>query len=267
MNDETMSLDPAFSSKDIQNESFKFDGDEVSTQASQTETDKGTETESSDETSSPVGNDEEEQKVPYSRFEKKVKEINEYQSTIKRLEEEINSIKSQNSSRNTQESETELPNEWKELYGDGEAAKKAYQVQLKYLSNLEEKAAQSAYERMIKEQQAVAQKQEENEQFVDNSLQELSENLGIKMTPKLEEELLNIVDKYSPTGDDGKYIAPISFDKAYEIYKLQNSVKVQKVQSARESVANLTRESSLGETSDRNTAYKPSWDSWRDGLN
>lgn len=256
--DETMSLDKAF--EDITNpldNTFKFD-EEI--------TEGKKEDHKTEETSaSPVGTEEEtEQKVPYSRFKKKVDEVNEYGSKIKYLEERLEEL---SQARTKVEDETpEMPPEWVELYGNSEASEKAWKVQVK----LDQRREEAAVERML----TMAQRQEEeaqvalaqNEEIIDDSLAELQESKGIKLTQKMEDAILDIVDEFSPVGSDGKYISLFPFDKALEIYELRQGSKVKAVQSARTQVANLANNSNAGDAGDTQVSQRRGWDAWREAL-
>lgn len=265
--DETMSQDQAFTNEDVNNETFTFDDveDEKSNEQSQdNESDTVEEEEGSDDSTSPVGIEEKEQKVPYNRFKKVLDEKNETASKIQQLEERLSQFES-----NRQESkpeEVEMPAEWIELYGDGEVAKRAWTVQLKRETDMQERAINLAIDRMRSQQSEEVKAIEENEQLIDSSLTELQSNLGKKFTQKQEEELLTIVDEFSPVGADGKYISLFPFDKAYEIYTLRQGVKTQGTVRARQTVADLSNNTSEGEADSTSAHYKNGWDDWKEVL-
>lgn len=260
MQDDYIATDaPAFSTENNAEDAFKFDVQETSTP----QTDTGTDTNTSDDSSSPVGNEQDEQKVPYSRFKKKVDEVHEYSQRIAELERVLGEMQDQ---PRESSSEAEPPAEWTQLYGDSEASKKAFAIQTQREQQLQERAVELAIERIQRQQEEQVSRLAENEEFIDNGLQELADEKGLRLTPKMEEEILTIVDEFSPTGSDGKYLSMIPFDKAYEIYTLRNGVKTQKTSRARQSIANLSSENSAGESNDSNSSIGNSWDSWRQAL-
>lgn len=251
--DETMSNEQAFSmEKESQEDVFQFDEDK---------TQKGTSTQE-DTSASPVGTEEDsEQKVPYSRFKRKTEEA---ATKIRFLEEKLEEF---SKSKTQTENETPaMPPEWIELYGNSDASAKAWNVQVK----LDIKREEASIERML----SMAQRQEEeaqdalvqNEEIIDDTLMELQEKRGIKLTPKMEDAILDIVDEFSPTGSDGKYISLFPFDKALEIYELRQGSKVRSTQNARTQVANLTGNSNAGDISDGAISQKRGWDAWREAL-
>lgn len=252
--DETMSLEQAFpTEKASQEDVFNFDEDkqEVTSKAE-------------DSPSSPVGNEEDsEQKVPYSRFKKKVDEVNEYGSKIKYLEDKLEELS--NAKTKIQEETPQMPSEWVELYGNSEASAKAWNVQVK----LDMKREEASIERML----SMAQRQEEeaqkalvqNEEIIDDTLAELQQSRGIKLTQKMEDSILDIVDEFSPVGSDGKYISLFPFDKALEIYELRQGTKVRSTQNARTQIANLTGNTQAGDVSEP-ISQRRGWDAWRETL-
>ena len=115
-----MSQDTAFSGNEG-NETFNFP-DETTTQDSQPE-------QSTKEIDSPSEDEEDvEQRVPYSRFEKKAEEVDEYRTRIQDLEARLAEIDARNQEAKPQE-DIQVPREWIELYGDSETSKKAWLIQ------------------------------------------------------------------------------------------------------------------------------------------
>ena len=261
--DETMSQDNAFTSENQDaKETFKFDEVKETSPDSQTnEESKADET--TDESSSPVGNDSEEQKVPYSRFKKKVDELNENAERISFLEAEL---ERRANSRTESTDDDVMPPEWKELYGDNEVAQKAWSVQKHREEEIQERAIERAIERMQDQQIEEVNRVAENEETIDDNLADLQEKVGKKLTTRQEEEILGIVDEFSPVGDDGKYVSLFPFDKAYEIYTLRNSQKGAGTREARKTVADLAGNASEGEIDSNSSDFKRGWDSWREGI-
>lgn len=206
----------------------------------------------------------EEQKVPRSRFKKTLDERNAYRERLQEMEAQIAQLQESKSYEDITTSD--VPSEWKELYGDSEVAVKAYKLQLKLNERREEELIQKAKQAFERDIRMETMQLEENEEIIDDQLADLSEMKGIKLTPKMEEDILTIVDKYSPVGQDGKYIpgAMFSFEDAFEIYMERQGNKVRQTQTARKQVAALqgnTTGDDVGSTSSNN--YNPGWDSWR----
>ena len=119
----------------------------------------------------------------------------------------------------------------------------------------------------LKEESSEAEKSMEvNEGIIEQELEDLSESLGKKITPELEEEILTVVDEMSPVGRDGKYLSLFPFDKAYEIVQLRKQAQQNKIKVARTKVADLTNGSSSDETHDSSGNFRGGWDSWRNSL-
>jgi hypothetical protein len=258
--DETMSTEVAFGTEDKKEDTFKFAEPEEKSSESLAET-----KEEDTATSEPVDNDSEEQKVPYSRFKKVVEERNETNNRIQFLEESLRELQENREKSNSTE-DIELPPEWVKLYGDGDVAKEAFAVQLKREEQIAEKTIKQVIDTLGRKQEEEISRLSENEETIDNNLGELQEKLGKKLTSKQEEDILNIVDEFSPVGDDGKYVSLFPFDKAYEIYSLRNASKGQATKQARQSVADLTGNSSEGEVDASSAPFKRGWDSWREAI-
>ena len=265
MKDETMSQDQAFSVDNSKEETFKFDEpaeekpEAPASQAKNSEKD----TEDSEASSSPVGNEEEGQKVPYSRFKRKLDEINEYSSRIEQLEEKL---KGYEVSKRESASEDVMPDQaWIDLYGDSEISKKAYKIQLQREAEIGKRMIEDTIRALEKKQTEDVKRIQENEAIIDDNIAELSSAIGTKLTAKQEEAVLSIVDEFSPVGQDGKYVSLFPFEKAWEIYNLRNSASTKPTQRARRAVAELTDGSSEGEVDSQST-HKRGWDNWQEAL-
>lgn len=250
-------------------EVFKFDEPEQATPSSQEETAKvedETKVESKEGTPSASDEDKDkdvEQRVPYTRFKKMHDERDSFAEKIKALETEL-------ASRGEHKTETrteDMPEEWKLLYGDGEVSQKAWAVQQRREQKLREDAVKAAIDLVRSEQAEAIKAEERKEAALDSYLSSLKENLGTKYSETLEEELLSIVDEFSPVGEDGKYASLISPEKAIEIYNLREAKKTSKTKAAREKVVDLTAGKSQGEAEAPVRASDDrSWDAWRSAL-
>lgn len=259
-----MSQDVAFapSSEDT---TFKFEA-EVATSDSQTET-ATTET-TEDETVSPatdkadVEDSSDEQRVPYSRFHKVTEDRDRAFETIREMEERLASLETARTESRSHE-DIEVPPEWVKLYGDSDISKEAFRVQLAREEQLAQRISRESYERFVDEQRATVEQSKENEEMIESSLTSLNEKLGKKLTSKQEEAILDIVDEFSPTGEDGKYTSLFPFDKAYEIYELRSIKKSAPTIKARREVADLSGNASSGEADSNEGTFTRGWDSWR----
>lgn len=264
MEDETMSQDTAFST-DKQEDTFKFDVKEESPLSSQDETipaDTLT-------NPSPSSDDNEvvEQKVPYSRFQSVVRERNETAAIVETLEQRIADLETaREESASTVPEDIDLPPEWVRLYGDSDIAKEAFKVQVRREQQISENAVREALRQLKAEESYERQALIENEGIVEDNLSSLQESIGRRLTKKQEEDILSIVDEFSPTGEDGKYVSLFPFDKAYEIYELRRTKSGQPTRIARQSVADLTGNSSEGEGDSTDPTFKRGWDNWREAI-
>ena len=262
MPDETMSQDTAFTTENDNKDTFKFDEVKDSSPDSQSnEENKGDDSASDEDNKTDVeGSDE--QKVPYSRFKKVVDERNETAEKISYLEQRLQEIED----NRTEQPADDMPVEWVKLYGDSDASKEAWAIQKIREEELAARIESRTIERFESQRENEVVQLQENEQTIDENLNALEEAIGKKITEKQEEEILGIVDEFSPVGDDGKYITLFPFDKAYEIYALRQSQKGQGTRDSRRAVADLTGNSSEGDVDPSNSAFKRGWDSWRDGI-
>ena len=262
--DETMTDEVAFVNKESGEETFKFD-EQVETIPEETDTQTGTDSASTEDKQDTVSSEEEEQRVPYSRFKSKVAELEEQKSIINELEERLSAIEQAKNDRQTEE-DIEIPQDWIELYGDSDIAKRAYRLQVQREEKLQEAAINKAIERIRNQEQEEEIALERNEEVIDENLEQLQESIGRKLTQKQEEDILSIVDEFSPTGPDGKYITLFPFDKAFEIYQLRNAKAVQRTTQQRTQIAGLTGNNSDGEIESSNPNFDRSWDGWRKEL-
>lgn len=246
-------------------EVFKFDDTKEATPDSQPNEEKGDQTPNVEDTSTEESStDEDGQKVPYKRFKAKLDEVKEYASRISFLEEQLEELKQQRENP-TQEDLT--PDEaWTKLYGDSDVAKEAYKIQVKRDAEIAERAVEQALQRISRMEEEEIERLSENEQIIDQNLESLQEVIGKKLTTKQEEEILSIVDEFSPTGNDGKYITLFPFDKAYDIYMLRNKANSAPKNRARQEIADLTGDKSDGDVESSNSSLRKGWHSWEDAI-
>lgn len=205
---------------------------------------------------------EEESKVPYSRFKK-------FHDEAKSAREEAEFWKKEAESNKKETVTTEeVPEFWKELYGDSEASQKAWRIQEKANDSLIERSRREAIEAVRNERYEESKQVEENVDKIDSNFDNLSDTLGRELTEKEQSTLLDIVDDYTPKDGDGNYIGEIMpFNKAWEIYELkQQAGKLSKAKS-RDSIASLSNTQSQGDPAvieEKNKQFNPlDWNSYK----
>jgi hypothetical protein len=264
--DETQSQDTAFATENEKNDTFQFDVQEGSPLSSQDET-APVDTVSDPSSSSDDNDVVEDKKVPYSRFQSVVRERNEATERISSLEERLSELESaRQETASTAIDDIDLPPEWVKLYGNSDVAKEAFKVQVQREQQISQNAVREALRQLEQRESYEREALVENEGIVEDQLSDLQEAIGRKLTKRQEEDILTIVDEFSPTGDDGKYISLFPFDKAYEIYELRRSKSGASTRTARQGVADLTGNQSEGEAETGDTTYKRGWDNWRSAL-
>lgn len=203
----------------------------------------------------------EKSKVSYSRFKKFHDLAKESQAEAERLRAEAEEWKRKANAIESKESTSEMPDFWKELYGDSEASKKAWQIQSRANHDLVEQAKREAREAIREETRAETERVEQNLENIDSSLDSLNDYAGRVLTEAEQSAVLDIVEEYSPKDDYGNFIATIPFEKAFDLLEVkQQASKTSKVQS-RNNVASLTNTKTQGAPSDdqveRNKNFNP----------
>ena len=237
--------------------------EESSTEVSQTEEKKVVEKEESEE---------DEQRIPYSRFST----VRERAERAEREADEARALLKQALSRKDEEVTSDpykeaFAKEVKSLYGDNDIAKNIIDIQLKHSEEIEKRAEQRAIEAIKRVQREETQAISQNESIIDEKLENLSETLGRALSPKEEEALLEIVDEYTPVGEDGNYVGEIlPFDKAWEVYELRQLKQGQSSKKARSGALNASSSRSSGEpsaTAEQDKNWSPlNWNSLNDRL-
>jgi hypothetical protein len=202
-------------------------------------------------------------RVPYSRFETVNEAKIRAEERIKYLEEQISS-----KTPDVQE-DAELPNEWVELYGDNDAAKRAYALQMKINDELQEKATQRAIERIDSRNQEANEALKSNLESIDSELETFSDTLGRKLTDTEENAILDIQDEFTQKDAKGNYLSQLlSPEKAFEIHTLRQAGAVSTKKQAKNRVLSATGASSEGDVSNSSGAdyNAQQWGSWRDDL-
>ncbi len=221
---------------------------------------------------SPESSDEEqeESRVKYSRFKK-------FHDRALEAEREAQYWKGmaeskQNTSRQEEPKDDNVPSYWTELYGDSDASLKAWKVQEKMNQQLIENAERKAIEAFEQSRDRQDAQLSENIESIDEGFENLSDTLGRELTEKEQSSLLDIVDEFTPKDDKGNYLGQIlSFDKAWEIYELKSNASKAPKKASRDAIASLTGNATSGESSteqqERNKNFNPlAWNAWRDRV-
>ncbi len=202
----------------------------------------------------------EEQKVPYSRFKKFHESSKEFEREAEFWKAEAERLKLQ---RAEVEDTNELPDYWKELYGDTDASKRAWSVeqqrQERIFKEAEERSIKAVESRRLQEDERL----DENLGELDNRLDRLSQSVGRDLTEKEQSSILDIIDEFTPKDEDDNYQGAIlSEEKAWEIYQMRQKASEAPKKLSRDNVASLSGSQTQGETSvggDKDKDFNPSW--------
>ena len=211
----------------------------------------------------------EEQKVPYSRFKMVQQRAIEAEREANEARERYNQfLERQEQTVRNQNNNSTPDKDWIEMFGDSEASKRAFQIDLKRREDLEERAMQRALEAVENREIREIQQTEDNVNTIDERLEDLSAIVGRDLTKREEEALLEIVDDYTPKDNRGNYAGDlIPFDKAWEIYELKNASVSASTRKSRDSVSGISSARSEGDTSISGRNVRPlSWSSYQDRL-
>ncbi len=88
--------------------------------------------------------------------------------------------------------------------------------------------AEDMLQYILEEQKIIEEKRiEENLKIIDENLEQLAELIGRELTETEESDILDIVDKYTPQGEDGMYLYPLlPFDYAWQIYLINTEENI-----------------------------------------
>lgn len=221
--------------------------------------------------------EEEEQRVPYSRFNK----VREQKEQAEREADEARSILRQIQSERSQpvyrESspssyEEDIKKSIIELFGNTPDAHRIADIQIKAQRVAEERAERRALEAVERQRTGEAMALSQNERVIESRVENFTDRLGRDLTEQEQNSLLEIVDEYTPVGPDGKYAGEIlSFDKAWEVYSLRQGNKTQATKRSRNAatVASSSRSSGepTGEVSEKDKNWNPmNWKSLYDRI-
>lgn len=183
-----------------------------------------------------------------SELEARLAESQTYQERVAALEAQINSNRAHE----------ELPDWWKQDYGEGDEQAKAYKA---FKRGLQEELKQQMEVQYAEQARAEAARQERvrsTEQSFDEQMEELEDTLGRNLTDNQKSELLEIVEEYSPQ-EDGSYTAYMPISKAYKLWQNNQSTNVAKKEMA--SIAGI--QSSGNSSQQSQSSAPPQWGDWR----
>lgn len=203
-------------------------------------------------------------RIPYSRFERVNERAIRAEERLAMLEEKLN----QNDSPETI-TDTELPPSWVKLYGDSDASKEAYQIQLQREIDLQEKLENQILSRMEQRQSEEESRVESNIAQIDEQIEQFENTIGRKLTATEENAVLDIQDEFTQKDEKGNYTTPLlSPDKAFEIYTLRQDKAVQAKKQAKNRVLTLTGANNESEPDATSQAdFNPNnWGNWRTKL-
>lgn len=225
-----------------------------------------------------------EQKVPYSRMKAVIERARQSdrdrEDALGRLAEyeRGNRINSRTPDRSNEPYADAITNRIKKLYGYDEAGVTDAQrkivdgiieTELNHVKTFEDIAERKALEVIDRRDNSSRSEQVANERAIEENIEDFSLNLGRDLTDDEEANLLEIADKYSPVGDDGKYLSgePLPLDRAWEIYEMQLASKGQQSKKARSQATAATSARSDGETTVEPAQGEWYPGRWRDRFN
>lgn len=208
----------------------------------------------------------EKNRVPYSRFEKVYESAREAREEADRYRREAEELRSYQNT--VQVDKEDLPDYWVELFGDSDAARKAYKAEQNRITQLEERAEQRALEAIERRQYQEQEKFSTNLETIDNRLEALSDALGRELSENEQVAILDIIDDYTPKDDKGNYAGELlPFDKAWNIYEMQQSQTSAQTRKSKDAVASMSGSKSQGEPSPERNFQSGAWGSWRKRIN
>lgn len=213
----------------------------------------------------------EENKVPYSRFRNVHTNWREAERKAAEAEERAQELERRLSERAEQRTfqSSETPEWWTRLYGDTPTVKDAYSIWAQNNKPLtKEEVREEARREWEEVQRGETRRINENLRTIDDTLEDLSINLGRELSEAEQGALLDIMDDYTPKDEDGMYLGPLfSADKAWEIYEMQSEAQKASVKAKRNKVGRFVSSGSNGEPSsssaEADKTWQPNWDGWR----
>lgn len=192
-------------------------------------------------------------RIPASRLKTLTTEVDQLRTTTQTYAERVAALEAQINASKTEE---ELPDWWKEAYGDNDVSKQGYKNQVRIMREELQRGLHQMEEQRQAEEVERAERVEAIESSFDDQMEALEESLGRELTSTQKAELLDIVGEYSPMEGD-RYIAYMPVEKAYDIWqKGQGS-------TAKREMANIAGIQSSGSSSTSSSPERPQWGDWR----
>lgn len=217
-----------------------------------------------EETAAPAPESEEEEtptggkkvRIPASRLKTLTSELEELRgqvSSFQKSQERIAALENQINSKG----EDDLPDWWKEAYGDNDISKQGYKNQQRIMREemkreLAEREAQHEAEETERVERINA-----IEQTFDEQMDGLEETIGRELTDNQKAEIMDIVGEYSPA-KNGKYEAYMDISKAYDIWQ-----KGQGGNAAKQEMARIAGIQSSNSGNTQSSSERPQWGDWR----
>lgn len=177
---------------------------------------------------------------------KRLEDKRAYEERVAALEAQIKADK-----------EEDLPEWWVEAYGDNEVSRQGYKNQVRIMREETKRVfAEQEAQRQAEEAEREARLEAIGQSF-DEQMDELEESLGRTLTASQKTELLDIVGEYSPQ-DNGRYIAYLPIEKAYDIWS-----KSQTTDAGKQEMARMGGIQSTGSTTVAASVERPQWGDWR----
>lgn len=227
-----------------------------------------TQNEEQDPASSGESNNEDESRVPYSRFSQVLSAKKELADENEKLKSELEKLSQTSTSETTDTSS--LPAWWVKMYGDDDASVDAYNNGWVQMT---QEAKKLAIQELKQEQQRIAETTQKNEQVILDSIAQVESSIKRTLTEEEKRGLLLTVDEYTPKDANGVYTSDLfPFEKAWKIYSVENNVETQKKsdvkKEAQKRIAGLssTNNDETPDGSSNQTEERVSWGQWRDNF-
>jgi hypothetical protein len=216
------------------------------------------------------GTSQEEQRVPYSRFETVRERAEQAERDAQEARERVMELESRPTRTYDQSPyEDAIKSRIIKLYGDNDTSKEIIEIELNRQREIEEQAEQAALRAVRAERENEVSAIRQNEGIIDSRLESLSDYLGRDLTAKEEDALLDVVDEFTPKNSDGTYAGEtISFDKAWEILETRGQVKATQTSRSREVPTFLSGNRTEGEPAvNTQGEWKRGWNNYQDRFN
>ena len=197
-------------------------------------------------------------RIRASRLNTLTTELEELRTKVSGMsasEQRIAALEAQLASNRNQEDE--LPEWWKEAYGDTDISKQGYKNQQRVMREEMRRALQEEEAKQKAAEQERTERIQSIEKSFDDQMDGLEESLGRDLTSSQKSELLDIIGEYSPQ-EDGKYTAYMSVEKAYELWS-----KGQGNDAGKQEMARIAGSQSSGGTVQSSSTERPQWGDWR----